>query len=73
MLQQENRNSEALVILDKALKTFPYDERLLYIKLLGEINSNQVNSALNTCRLLLQINPNNRDYQSILQRLQQGS
>jgi len=73
MLQQKNNNNESIEIIETGLKTFPYDERLLYIKLLAEINLNQLNSAMNTCRLLLQINPNNRDYQSILQRLQQGS
>jgi tetratricopeptide (TPR) repeat protein len=72
MLQQENRNSEALVILDKALKTSPGDERLLYVKLLGEINLNQLNEAMNTCRILLQISPNNNNYLQIFQRLQQG-
>ena len=73
MLQQNNKNKEAYDIIETALKTFPYDERLLYVKLLNEINSNQVNSAKNTCRLLLQINPNNQDYMQILQRLEQGS
>jgi len=73
MLQQENKNPEAIVVIEKALETFPNDERLLYVKLLSEINLNQQNRAMNTCRLLLQINPTSSDYNQILKRLQQGS
>ncbi|MEP0134333.1 MAG: multiheme c-type cytochrome [Eudoraea sp.] len=73
MLQQNNKKKDADDIIETALKTFPYDERILYIKLLGEINSNQLNSAKNTCRQLLQINPNNNNYLQIFQRLQQGN
>ncbi|MGB5386541.1 MAG: tetratricopeptide repeat protein [Eudoraea sp.] len=73
MLQQENKNSEAINIIDKALESFPNNERLLYVKLLSEINLNQQNRAMNTCRLLLQINPTSSDYNQILKRLQQGS
>lgn len=73
MLQQNNKNKEADDVIETALKTFPYDERILYIKLLNEINSNQLIRAKSTCGKLLQINPNNPDYIQIMQRLQQGS
>ncbi|MGB5664494.1 tetratricopeptide repeat protein, partial [Eudoraea sp.] len=73
MLQQENKNPEAIAVIEKALETFPNDERLLYVKLLSEINLNQQNNAMNTCRLLLQISPNNSNYLQIYQGLQQGS
>jgi len=46
---------------------------MLYVKLLSEINLNQPNEAMNTCRILLQISPNNNNYLQIFQRLQQGS
>ena len=73
MLQQENKNNAALMVLEKALNTFPNNERMLYVKLLSEINLNQPNEAMNTCRILLQISPNNNNYLQIFQRLQQGS
>ena len=73
MLQQLNKNNEALTVLRKALITFPGNERMLYVKLLSEINLNELNEALNTCRTLLQINPNNTNYIQIFQRLQQGT
>ena len=73
MLQQLNKNNEALTVLQRAINTFPNNERLLYVKLLGEINLNQLNEAINTCRVLLQISPNNTNYLQIFQRLQQGN
>lgn len=69
LLQQNKKMKESLSILNKAVKQFPRNEKLLYAKLIGELNSNEINKALNTCLLLLEIAPNNANYSQIFQQL----
>ena len=69
LLQQMNRLQESLMVLSAGLSKFPLNEKLLYVKLIGEVNSNLLSDALNTCNLLIQINPNNENYSQLRQRL----
>lgn len=75
MLQQKGQNKEAIEMADKGLKFSPDNERLLYVKLTGQLNLNQLNEAYATAVNLVQVNPTNQNYQQILgsiaQRLQQ--
>jgi|TARA_B110000305_G_C19462871_1_gene655774 tetratricopeptide (TPR) repeat protein len=71
MLQQEGRNVESIKVVENGLQLFVNNERLLYVQLLGEINTKN-NNALNTCSLLLQLAPNNQDYQKIYRDLKQN-
>lgn len=68
MLQKNGDNKESLTAINQGLSIFPFNERLLYIKLLGEVNTADKN-ALNTCNQLLQIAPNNQNYQQIFGQL----
>jgi len=68
-LQEKGMYKKSIIVIDKALKTVPYDEGLLYIKLLGQINTNQNKEAYRTCILLLKISPDNVNYKEILASL----
>lgn len=69
MLQQENDFKKSLEILSDGLVQMPNNERLLYVKLIAEMNLKDAN-ARNTCELLLRIDPNNQNYQQIYTQLQ---
>ena len=66
LLQKEKKNTESLKIIDRALKNFVNNEKLLYVKLIGEINLNQIERAQETCNILISINPSNENYAQIL-------
>ncbi|MDT0553441.1 multiheme c-type cytochrome [Urechidicola vernalis] len=68
MLQQENKYNKSLEIVRDGLDLMPNNERLLYVKLIAEMNTNNAN-AIKTCELLLRIAPNNQNYQQIYNRL----
>ena len=68
MLQQENKYNKSLEIVGDGLNLMPNNERLLYVKLIAEMNTNNAN-AIKTCELLLRIAPNNQNYQQIYTRL----
>ncbi len=70
-LQENGLDKKANMIIDKALETEPYNERLLYAKLVNQLNNNQNEVALSICLKLLEISPNNANYQQILGRLKQ--
>ncbi len=66
---QENKNySKSINILSKGLEIFPNSERLLYVKMLAEININDEN-AVKSCKQLILLNPNNNKYKEILKSL----
>ncbi len=69
ILQKEGLNKESIQIMDKAIGIFGYNEDLLYIKLIGQLNANLLAQAHSTCLSLIEINPSNRDYQQILTQL----
>jgi len=73
LLQKELKYNKSLKVINKALLDFPMDEDLLYVKLLGEMKSNRKDAALQTCRLLLQINPGNENYKKIYKDLESNS
>ncbi|MCB0475342.1 MAG: hypothetical protein KDC69_06680, partial [Flavobacteriaceae bacterium] len=53
-------------VLNKALENDPWNEELLYVKLLGELKTNKTEEANTTCSKLLQIAPENSNYQKIM-------
>ncbi|MCK5815572.1 MAG: tetratricopeptide repeat protein [Flavobacteriaceae bacterium] len=65
MLQKKGENKKSIEIAEKGLLIFSNNERLLYVKLLGEINIKNRN-AIETCNQLIQIAPNNQNYQQIM-------
>jgi len=69
-LQELNKHKKALNTIEKGLKTFPNSERLLYIKVISLSNSNKLNEAYNTGIQLLNIAPNNTNYQQLVQNIQ---
>lgn len=68
-LQQAGKNQESIKTIDKALSFFPDNEDLLYVKLIGEMNLKQNIAAYSTCARLIQLAPNNINYQQILNSL----
>ena len=68
-LQQNKKDAESIIIVNKGLKIFTNNERLLYVKLIGETNLKQIEKAKQTCNLLINIAPNNTDYKQILNSL----
>lgn len=66
LLQKENKSTASLKIIDQALKKFVKSEKLLYVKLIGQINLNQIERAQETCNILISINPSNENYAQIL-------
>ncbi len=64
-------NEETVEMANKALKLSPDNERILYVKLTGQLNLNLLNAAYNTSIQLVKIAPNNQNYQQILANLSQ--
>ncbi len=69
-LQQEGANIASIKVINKGLNIFFNNERLLYAKLIGEINLKQISNAKKTCNLLIEIAPNNSNYRQILASLE---
>jgi tetratricopeptide (TPR) repeat protein len=69
-LQENKDNKLSLSTIEKGLKLFPNDERLLYIKAIGLINLNDLEKAYETAVVLININPNSPNYQQLLQNIQ---
>ena len=68
-LQEKGLFEKSITVINRALIDNPLNEELLYIKLLGQINIKKNNDALNTISTLLQIAPENVNYQNILKEL----
>ena len=68
-LQQAGENEASLKIIEKGLIKFINNERLLYARLIAEINLKQKLNAKRTCNLLIQIDPNNSNYRQIMANL----
>ena len=71
LLQQLKRFEESLETIDKGLRVFPNNERLLYGKLLAEINLKKLDEAKVTCLMLIRLDMNNPNYRQILDNLNQ--
>ena len=71
-LQAKGNYAPSIDVVKRGLEYAPYDERLLYAKLLGEAKSNLVSDAIATCKLLMQIAPDNQNYKHLYQQLSQG-
>ncbi len=71
-LQEKGLYKKSIEVLNKALKIIPFDEGLLYVKLLGQMKTNQTKNAYDTCVLLLKISPDNANYKKILASLDQS-
>jgi len=66
ILQKENDFAGSVNFLNTALKRFPDNERLLYAKLSALLNTRQLREAYTTCSKLLEIAPENQEYQQIM-------
>ena len=69
MLQQTKQFQKSVEVLNEGLSAFPNSERLLYGKLLAQINLNELNEAKITCLKLIKLYPNNPNYRDILKNL----
>lgn len=70
LLQKAGNNKKSVEVINAGLKFFPETERLLYIKLLGELNLELNSQAKETCLKLLNIAPTNANYLNILRSLE---
>ena len=69
LLQQNEEFQESIEVLNGALKKFPEEESLLYVKLIAEINLGAESNARATLDRLLKIAPTNPQYQEIKRRM----
>ena len=68
---QENKNlKESISTIDKGLHHFPNNERLLYAKVIAQINLNDLEAASESIVLLINIAPSNTNYQQLAQNIQ---
>ena len=70
MLQGDNKMSRSLKVLQSAVSKFPGNEKLLYAKLIAELNSGAMEDAFQSCLSLLELKPGNKTYIQIMQQLQ---
>lgn len=66
MLQQKGLNIESINTANKALELNPKNERILYVKLTGQLNLNRLPEAYKTAIQLVEVAPANTNYQQIL-------
>jgi len=71
-LQEAGQHEASIKVMDRALILMPANEELMYVKLIGQLNTNQSAAAYSSCLKLLQISPNNPNYKQILERLKQN-
>jgi len=69
LLQKEKHFKESILAIDKGLVLFPNSEKLLYVKLLGQLNLKLTKEASATCLKLIEIAPNNLNYKQILKNI----
>ena len=68
---QENKELKlSISVIEKGLLLFPNNERLLYIKTIAFINLNDLGNAYECAIILTKLNPNNTDYQQLIQNIQ---
>ena len=72
ILQQNKQYNASIQAINEALLTFTDNEELLYIRLVAELNSNQLQEAYKTCLLLVELAPANPNYQQTLQELKRN-
>lgn len=70
MLQKAENYKKSIQVINSGLEFFPETERLLYIKLLAELNLKLNSKAKETCLKLLNIAPTNTNYLNILKSLE---
>ncbi|MEZ4840491.1 MAG: hypothetical protein R2821_02980 [Flavobacteriaceae bacterium] len=69
-LQEKELFEKSITVTNKILETNPLNEEFLYVRLIGELNSNRKNDALITCKKLLEIAPDNSNYKNLFIQLQ---
>ena len=69
-LQEKELFEKSIIVTNKILETNHLNEEFLYVRLIGELNTNKKNDALITCKKLLEINPQNTNYKLIQAKLQ---
>lgn len=65
-LQEQQKYKEASTVIEKGLKEIPTSERLLYLKVINQINANNTQGAKNTVLFLLELFPDNPNYKQLL-------
>ena len=68
-LQEQQLIEQSLKVLNEGLVYFNFDEGLLYLKLIAFLKLNKTNEAHQLVIKLLEISPNNTNYQNILNNL----
>jgi len=71
ILQKEGNNKESITVINDAIKIFSNLEKLLYVKLIAQLNLKLSNDAYQTCLKLIDVAPNNSNYQQIIKNLSQ--
>lgn len=71
-LQEKGAYEKSIKVLNRALEFNPMGEGLLYVKLLAEMNTNKIKDAYNTCSKLIQLAPDNPNYQNILAEIKRN-
>ncbi|UZH56531.1 tetratricopeptide repeat protein [Salinimicrobium tongyeongense] len=69
LLQQNGDYKNSIEVLDKALKHFPNQENLLYVRLIAELKLQEEERALKTVEALIQIAPQKANYIQIKKEL----
>lgn len=68
---QENKDYKlSISTIEKGLRLFPNNERLLYTKAIGFINLENLEKAYEAAILLNNINPNNPNYQQLIKNIE---
>ncbi|UXP33078.1 tetratricopeptide repeat protein [Reichenbachiella agarivorans] len=69
LLLQHQQFEEAISVAQKGELYFDAFEDLLYVKMLAQMQNGDVTSAVSTCQVLIQMSPNNQQYQQIFSQL----
>lgn len=69
LLQENKEYQKSLEVINHALSTFPGDEQLLYLKVIGQVKSNQSAAAYKTALELTHLFPDNMRYKAIAKNL----
>ncbi|WP_291865643.1 multiheme c-type cytochrome [Maribacter sp.] len=68
-LQEQQKYKDARTVIEKGLKEVPNSERLLYLKVINQINTNNTQGAKNTTLFLLESFPDNPAYKQLLDNI----
>ena len=72
-LQEQMLLEDSIKVIENGLLFFKLDEGLLYLKLIALLKLNRSSEAFTLVKQLLEISPNNTNYQNILNNLSNSS